>query len=145
MEYFKTFHATATFLTDMAPITRRSNRRGARTDPELISLLASDLPHEPMLTRHGQTARRQTDANPRRLDTPAQSKVTLRVRIRNGSHGTRVSFLAGPADPDRKKYHTKREQKQKNPAQEALRLDWMQRLRPRPHRYAQLLATQTKL
>jgi hypothetical protein len=136
MEYFETFHATAIFLTDMAPITRRSNRKGASIDPELMSLLASDPPHEPMLTRHGQKAQRQTDAHPRRLDTPAQSRVTLRVRIRNGSHGTRVSFVSGPTNPDRKKYHTKREQKQKNPAQEAVRLDWMRRLRPRPHRSA---------
>ncbi|KAJ5982730.1 hypothetical protein N7451_012830 [Penicillium sp. IBT 35674x] len=119
----------------MAPKAPSSSRQSARNDPEQ-ALLLEDTPNcsgPKNLSRH---EIRDTSGVSRRLKLHDAAKMTIRKRIRSQAHGQHFSLLVGQPDIDRKEPTKNNQSKERTPSQEALRLDWMRRLRPKPHRRA---------
>jgi hypothetical protein len=122
---------TAIARTGMTPSALRSGRQSAKNDSELLPLLRDDSePPKKKSTRYD--AHTYAKALP---PIPPGRTQTLRMRIRNIYHGAQVSLLIEPPDHrGRIKYHNCTRQMRKAPATEVVRLDWMRRLRPKPHR-----------
>ncbi|KAJ5938365.1 hypothetical protein N7466_001594 [Penicillium verhagenii] len=114
----------------MAPRTRSSSRQGVKNDPERVMLLGEtlDSPNDDISPR----CERDTSAVSQWLKIRKAAKMTIRMRIRSQTHGQRLSLLLGQPDVDRKGPIERK--RSKEPTKEALRLDWMRRLRPKPHR-----------
>jgi len=129
--------ATATVRSEMAPSARRSRRQSVRNESELTSLLSdtSESPPRKTITPYDAYDRRNADENTLTSLSSGRTRTILRLRFRNGSHGSRVSLLAEPSDHhDAEKSVKRTRQKRKVFEQEAMRLNWMRRLRPKPHR-----------
>ncbi|KAJ5244968.1 hypothetical protein N7489_005064 [Penicillium chrysogenum] len=117
----------------MTPTARRPRRQRLASDYDLMPLLcdSSNLLPSKMITRHaGRNIR--TDS----LSPPLQrAKKVLEMRIHRRFHGSHVTFLEGqPGRPQRKGAKETPRRKGAISEREAIRLDWMRRLRPKPHR-----------
>ncbi|KAF3013394.1 hypothetical protein E8E15_004811 [Penicillium rubens] len=115
----------------MAPNALRYGRQSAKNDSELVPLLRDgSKPPQKKSTRYDARTHlhKITTSNP--LGTnPAPSNADTRYIPR------KVSLLVEPRDyRGRINYHNWMRQMRKAPATEAVRLDWMRRLRPKPHR-----------
>ena len=115
---------------------RRLRHQNLASECDLTPLLCdfSKLPSSKMATRHDTTAGRNI-----RSDSPSppsrRANKILRVRIHHRPHGSRVTLIAGKLGKFQRK-GAKRGWRQKRAVseREATRLDWMRRLRPKPHR-----------
>ncbi|KAJ5537470.1 hypothetical protein N7494_006949 [Penicillium frequentans] len=116
----------------MAPKTRSSKHQEDRNDPERVTLLGDtcDFPKGTVSPRH----RRDASGVSRRIKIRDLAKTTVRMRIRSQARGQQFSLLVGRPDIDRNGPTKKDRPKEETPTLEAVRLDWMRRLRPKPHR-----------
>ncbi|KAF3012720.1 hypothetical protein E8E15_000131 [Penicillium rubens] len=117
----------------MTPTARRPRHQRLASDYDLMPLLcdSSNLLPPKMITRHtGRNIR--TDS----LSPPLQrAKKVLEMRIHRRFHGSHVTFPEGqPGRPQRKGAKETPRRKGAISEREAIRLDWMRRLRPRPCR-----------
>ncbi|KAJ5654908.1 hypothetical protein N7490_002094 [Penicillium lividum] len=116
----------------MAPRTRSSKHQEDRNDPERVTLLGDtcDSPKRTASLRHG----RDASGVSRRIRIRDAAKMTIRMRIRSQARGQQFSLLVGRPDIDRIGPTRNDRSKEETTTPEALRLDWMRRLRPKPHR-----------
>ncbi|KAJ5533373.1 hypothetical protein N7494_009925 [Penicillium frequentans] len=117
----------------MAPRTRSSKHQEDRNDPERASLLGDtcDSPKRTVSPR----PRRDAPGVSRRIKVRDAAKMTIRMRIRSQARGQQFSLLVGQPDIDRNGPTKKDRPRKETPTPDALRLDWMRRLRPKPHRH----------
>jgi hypothetical protein len=117
---------------EMAPRTRSSKHQEDRNDPERVNLLGDSCasPNGTASRRHGRNA----PGISRRIKIRDAAKMTIRMRIRSQARGQQFSLLVGRPDIDRNGPTKKDRPKEETLTPEALRLDWMRRLRPKPHR-----------
>ncbi|OQE33212.1 hypothetical protein PENNAL_c0907G06970, partial [Penicillium nalgiovense] len=85
-----------------------------------------------MITRHaGRNIRTDSSSPP----SSRRAKKILEMRIHHRFHGSHVTFLKGQSGrPQRKGSKESPRRKRAASVREAIRLDWMRRLRPKPHR-----------
>ncbi|KAJ5556606.1 hypothetical protein N7494_000521 [Penicillium frequentans] len=116
----------------MAPRTRSSKHQEDRNDPERVNLLGDPCasPKGKASLRHG----RDAPGVSRRIKVRDAAKMTIQMRIRSQARGQQFSLLVGQPDIDRNGPTKKARPRKETPMPEALRLDWMRRLRPKPHR-----------
>jgi hypothetical protein len=104
---------------------------------DLVPLLSnsSKLPLPNMTTRHDTNAGRSIRADSPSPPSSRRANKILRVRIYRRSHGAHVTLPAGhPGKSQRTGANHGPRQKRAVSEREATRLDWMRRLRPKPHR-----------
>ncbi|KAJ5752718.1 hypothetical protein N7520_009690 [Penicillium odoratum] len=116
----------------MAPRTRSSKHQEDRSDPERATLLGNtcDSPKRTVSPR----PRRDASGVSRRIKIRDAAKMTIRMRIRSQARGQQFSLLVGRPDIDRNGPTKNDRPKEETLTPEALRSDWMRRLRPKPHR-----------
>ncbi|KAI3091724.1 hypothetical protein CBS147333_10296 [Penicillium roqueforti] len=116
---------------------RRLRHQKLASDCDLAPFLSdsSKLPPSKMTTRHDTNAGRNIRAD---SPSPPSSRLVnriLQVRIHHRTHGSRVTLLAGqPGKSQRTGAKHGSRHKRTVSEREATRLDWMRRLRPKPHR-----------
>ncbi|KAJ9475630.1 hypothetical protein PENNAL_c0407G05994 [Penicillium nalgiovense] len=115
----------------MTPTARRPRRQGLASDHDLMPLLcdSSKLLPSKMITRHAGRNIGTDSSSP-----PSQrAKKILEMRIHHQFDGSHVTFRQ-PGRPQRKGAKESTRRKRAILEREAVRLDWMRRLRPKPHR-----------
>ncbi|KAI1828860.1 hypothetical protein DTO027I6_10207 [Penicillium roqueforti] len=115
----------------MTPTARRPCRQRLASAHDLTPLLCdpSKLLPSNMITRHAGRNIRTDSSSP-----PSQrAKKVVEMRIHHRFHGSHVTFRQ-PERPQRKGAKERRHRKRAVSEREAIRLDWMRRLRPKPHR-----------
>jgi hypothetical protein len=117
----------------MTPTARRPRRQRLASDHDLTPLLcdSSKLLPSKMITRHaGRNIRTDSSCPP----SSRRAKKILEMRIHHRFHGSHVTFLEGqPGRPQRKGAKESPRRKRAVSVREAIRLDWMRRLHPKPH------------
>ncbi|KAJ5244634.1 hypothetical protein N7489_004730 [Penicillium chrysogenum] len=117
----------------MTPTAHWPRRQRLASAHDLTPLLcdSSKLLPSKMITRHAGRNIRTDSSSP-----PSQrAKKVLEMRIHHRFHGSHVTFLEGqPGRPQRKGAKESPRRKRAISEREAIRLDWMRRLRPKPHR-----------
>ncbi|KZN94194.1 hypothetical protein EN45_043830 [Penicillium chrysogenum] len=115
----------------MTPTARRPHCQRPASDHYLTPLPcdSSKLLPSKMITRHAGRNIRTDSSSP-----PSQrAKKVLEMRIHHRFHGSHVTFRK-PGRPQRKGAKESPRRKGAISEREAIRLDWMGRLRPKPHR-----------
>ncbi|OQE54310.1 hypothetical protein PENNAL_c0449G09535 [Penicillium nalgiovense] len=115
----------------MTPTARRPRRQRLASDYDLMPLLcdSSNLLPSKMITRRAGRNIGTDSSSP-----PSQrAKKILEMRIHHRFDGSHVTFRK-PGRPQRKGAKESPRRKQAISEREAARLDWMRRLRPKPHR-----------
>ncbi|KAI3092999.1 hypothetical protein CBS147333_10159 [Penicillium roqueforti] len=121
----------------MTATARRLRHQRLASDCDLTPLLSdsSKLPPPNMTTRHDTNAGRNIRADSPSPPSSRRANKILQVRIHLRSHGSHVTLLAGqPGKSQRTGAKNGPRQERAVSEREATRLDWMRRLRPKPHR-----------
>lgn len=122
-------------MTNTTTARLRHQRPANASDLEPLFCNSSKLPLSKMNTRRQAHATRSIRASSPRPYSSLRANKILRVRIYHRSYGSHVTLSTG--QPGKPQIAGAKQGSRDKPAiseREATRLDWMRRLRPKPHR-----------
>ena len=122
-------------MANTATARLRHQRPANACDLAPLLCNSSKIPLSKMTTHHDAHATRNIRASSPSPPSSLRANKILRVRIYHRSHGSHVTLPAGkPGKSQRAGAKHGPRHKRAVSEREATRLDWMRRLRPKPHR-----------